>query len=162
MGKGKNKDSFTDIGELYDSPEYGLIIKLTFGKALKRVVGSLIGKQLEVAFKLLKYNRSNAQNRWLWGVAYPTVIAWTLETTGETVSKEAVHAHALQEILGYIVKVEEYQGVEVIFMEGKSTKNLNTKEFNNFKEKLQRYYAVLGCDISDPRGNNYISDFLDE
>lgn len=162
MSKSVNKTEFTDIGELIDTPEYGLVIKLPFGKALSRVVGRLMGLKLEVSFKPLKYQRSNAQNRWLWGVAYPTIAAWIRETSGELVNKEAIHAHTLQEILGYTPKSKTVNNVEVIYMEGKSTKALNTQEFNDLKDNLQKYYSELGCDVPDPRGNNYLSDYLDD
>lgn len=153
------KKEFAEVGELIEI-EDGLAIRLRFGKPLKRILKHLKGVPLEVAFKPLKYQRSASQNRWLWGVAYTTISAWYKETQGIRVSKEAIHAHTLQHILDYKIEVEEILGKEVLVVKGKSTSQLTTTEFNDMKEALQRYWAELGCDIPDPRENNFLSDFL--
>lgn len=156
------KDSFTDVGELLETEEYGLVVKLTFGKQLRRLVKNLFNKKLEVSFKPVVYNRSLAQNRWLWGVAYPTIVAFHKETTGETIDKEAIHAYVLTELLERKLTTSIMFGKEVIHISGKSTSALNTKEFNELKEKIQQHWAEKGCVIPDPpdKANNYISDYL--
>ena len=157
-----NKLEFTDIGELQTTDDGGLVVVLPFGKALRRVTKHLIGKRLEVNFKLLKYQRSNAQNRWLWGVAYVTIAAFMRETTGEDWDRDAIHAYSLKYILGYEVAVKTIKGKEVLYMKGKSTSKLSTQEFNDMKERLQQHWAEQGCIIPDPVGNNFLSDFLED
>ena len=163
MASGVYKKSFTDVGELLDTPEYGLVIKLTFGKALKRVCRHLFGIKLEVGFKELEYQRSAAQNRWLWGVAYTSIAAWYKDTQGEKVTKEAIHAHTLQVILGYEIQTVELFGKQVINVTGKSTSKLNTKEFMTLADDLIAYWQEKGCNrIKLPRENNFLSDFIEE
>lgn len=161
MSSNINKREFTDLGEIIDY-EDGLAIKLRFGKALKRILRPLFGKELEVSFKLVEYQRSAAQNRWLWGVAYITIAAWYKETEGISVSKDAIHAYTLQHILGYKIATEEVHGVEVIYMKGKSTSNLTIKEFSQMKEDLQAYWSERGCYIPDPKEHNYLSEYLED
>lgn len=149
------------MGELVDY-EDGIAIKLTFGKPLKRILKPLMGQKLEVGFKVLKYQRSQAQNKWLWGVAYITIASWYKDTNGYTITKDAIHAHTLQEILDYKIRTGEINGKEVIYIDGKSTSALSVKEFSEMKDKLQVYWAERGCYIPDPRGNNFLSDYLDD
>ena len=160
MSKAINKSEFSEIGVLEKTEDGGLSIKLRFGKVLKRVLEKLIGKDLEVNFRLFKYRRTEAQNRWLWGVAYVTIAAWYKETQGETVSKEAIHAHTLQEILDYKIEVEEFMGREVLVVKGKSTSQLSTKEFSDLVDKLVAYWAYYDCYIQLPKENNFLSDFV--
>ncbi len=156
------KKEFTEVGELLDTPEYGLVLQLTFGAAMVRLfkLAGMFGKRLEISFRILRYQRSLAQNRYMWGVAYTTIAAWYSETQGETVSKDAIHVYVLRNILEYQPKVENMLGQEVITFVGKSTSKLNTKEFNEFVEKLQAHFADKGCIIPDPKENNFLSDFL--
>lgn len=151
-----------EVGELIDTEDGGLAIKLLFGKALKRVLQPFRGKRLQVSFQLLEYQRSKAQNAWLWGVAYVTISAWYKETHGYRIDKDVLHAHTLQEILERKIVVQEVFGKEVISVQGKSTSNLTIKEFNELKEKLQAYWAERGCYIPDPKGNNMLSDFIED
>lgn len=156
------KESFTEVGELLNLPDGGLAIRLTFGKPLKRVLQHLFDKKLMVSFQPAKYQRSHAQNRWLWGVAYTTIIAWYKETQGESISKDAIHAHTLHNIVGHRLTATEVLGKEVVFVEGKSTSQLTTKEFSDMVERLQQFWAEKGCDIPSPRGNNFLSDFISD
>lgn len=152
-----NKREFNVVGEL---TEDGQFIKISHYKPLKRIFKGLIGKQLEVSFKLLKYQRSAAQNRYLWGVAYVTIAAWYKDSQGSSISKDAIHAHTLQHILDYEVEVQNVLGKEVIVVKGKSTSALNTKEFCDLVESLQKYWAERGCVIPDPKGHNFLSDYI--
>ena len=160
MSSQLNKTDFTDIGELRHTEDGGLAIILPFGKMLRRVTNHLIGKRLEVSFRPLEYQRSQAQNRYLWGVAYVTIAAWYKETQGEPISKDAIHAHTLSVILERSIEVEEVFGKEVLVVKGKSTSQLTKKEFNFLVEKLQAYWGEKGCEISDPREHNFLSDYL--
>lgn len=159
MSSDINRTEFTDVGELRKTDE-GLAIFLNFGKALQRVTGHLIGKKLEVSFKPLKYQRSQAQNRWLWGVAYVTIVAFLLETEGVKYTKDEIHAYTLKVLLGYHVESRIIQGQEVLYMKGKSTSQLSTAEFSDLVDLLQSHWAEFGCIIESPKGDNFISDFL--
>lgn len=160
MSKAINKSEFSEIGVLEKTEDGGLSIKLRFGKVLKRVLENLIGKDLEVNFSLLKYRRTAAQNRWLWGVAYTTVMAWHKETQGYSIDKNTVHAYTLQEVLGYKIVPKELLGKEVLVVEKERTSSLSTKEFSEMVEKLVAYWAERGCYIPLPRENNFLSDFV--
>lgn len=160
MSKAINKSEFSEIGVLEKTEDGGLSIKLRFGKVLRRVLEKLVGKDLEVNFRLLKFRRSDAQNRWLWGVAYTTISAWYKETQGETVSKEAIHAHTLQEILDYKIEVQEFMGKDILVVQGKSTSQLSTAEFSEMVDKLVAYWAVYDCYIPLPKENNFLSEFV--
>lgn len=155
-----NNTDFTDVGELMVTPEYGLIIKFTFGKLLQRVCKRLYGKKLEVSFKELEYQRSGAQNRWLWGVAYVRIASFLYETQGERISKEAIHSHTLQVILKYEMVLVDVAGKTVAHFKGKSTSQLSTKKFMQLKDDLQLYWSERGCVIPDPRENNFLSDLI--
>jgi len=89
--------TFTLIGEL---TEDGQFISITHWKPLRRIMKFLVGKQLEVNVKELKYVRSDAQNRWLWGVAYITIVGWWKESFGEKIEKETLHSYTKQIIMG--------------------------------------------------------------
>lgn len=184
-------------------------INLDHHKPLRRVLSHLIGKKLEVGVKQLKYTRSNAQNRWLWGVAYIKIAGWFKNTMGLKVSKDTIHDYSIQHIIGAkeydtvafsksefqtlvseIIQLVENDKSEsdiqaivdknmkhwetnvsltelmgkrtVINPEVKTTSKMNTVEFGDFKDTLQAYYAERGCDIPDPRENNFLSDFIED
>lgn len=189
------------MGELTEDCQH---IAISHYKPLRRILRHLVGKQLEVNFKLLKYIRSDAQNRWLWGVAYITVVGWWKETFGEKVDKETLHAYTKQVIMGgkiydtvaiqkdeFLALIEEVLDLDkpkeekmalvqknlhrwivnvqvkevlnqrvIVDASEKSTKALNTKEFCELKDNLQAHWAEKGCDIPDPRENNFLSDFV--
>ena len=67
-----------DGQEHYDTEQVDDLPVLTIvgAKQLWRIFRSVQGKSLEVVFKVFRAQRSVAQNRWIWGVAVPTVRAW--------------------------------------------------------------------------------------
>lgn len=154
-----NNTDFSIIGELTDD---GQFLRIAHFKSLRRVFKNLIGKQLEINFKELKYQRSSAQNRWLWGVAYVTIAAFHKENTGEVLTKEAIHAHTLQKILKYEPRITIVGGIEVIEMVGKSTSRLNTKEFSVLVDELVLYWGSVGCEIQTPKKHNFMTEFLED
>lgn len=145
-------------------------IEILHNRVLKRVLRNYKGQDLEVAFRVLKYQRSSAQNRWLWGVAYVSICAWHKETTGEKMDKDTLHAHTLQYILDYRMQSKTINGMDVIVMQGKSTSALNTKEFSELVDKLCEYwnpkmeYTDQNGDVQGhiplPKGNNMITDYV--
>lgn len=159
-----NKSEYTEVGELLDTPEYGLVIRLTFGTTLKRIfkAAGLFDKRLEVSMKVLKHQRSLASNRYLWGVCYTTICAFLKETQGEKVDKDAIHIHTLTVILERKPQVQNILGKEVITFNEKSTSKLTTEEFTDMIAKLKDYWAERGCFIPEARGNNFMSDYLED
>lgn len=162
MAKTTLTDSFTEVGELVKLPDGGLAIRLTFGKALRRILKPFFGKKLLVSFEEQKYQRSKAANRWLWGVAYVTIAAWYRETQGERISKEAIHAYTLHVILDSRIEVKEMFGKEIMIIHEKSTSQMTVQEFSEFMETLVKHWAEKGCEIPMPRGDNLLSDYIDQ
>lgn len=158
------KIDFFDSAVLEDTPEYGLVLRLSFGDTIKKVVSHLFNKELDVWFRETKYKRSLAQNRWLWGVAYKAIQVFHFRETGEKLTKEQVHAYCTQhpEILGNTVESKNIGGIEVLVVKGVSTSRLSTKQFNDYKEALQRFWGYRGCNIPDPipKKLNKLSDYL--
>lgn len=125
----------------------------------KRALRPLLEKELEIVVKKHRRLRSNAQNRWLWGVAYVTIKQWYKETQGEDITSEEIHAHNLSSIQGYRYDVKEILGEEVLIMEGKRTSKMSVEEFQQMMEKLQQYYAERGLVIPDPEGDSFLNDY---
>lgn len=155
-----------------DSKELSLIGTLSPDKTgivfsnpqiVKRVLSNYVDKKLLVTFKPLEYQRSSSQNRWMWGVAYVTIVAWYKETQGESITKEDVHEYVLQHVLRHGVQEKDILGkLTIVPGQKKRTSGLTVGEFQEFKEKLQAHFAERGCDIPDPVGSNTLSEFIDE
>lgn len=92
-----NKKEFVVIAELTEDCQF---LQINHHKNLARVIKHLVGQKLEVGFKLFKYKRSDGQNRWLWGIAYTTIVAWWKESFGEKLEKDTLHAYSKQVVLG--------------------------------------------------------------
>lgn len=152
-----NNKEFTVVGNLNEDCS---AILIQFFKPLAKVIKSLRGEDLEVTFKKIRYNRSAAQNRYMWGVVVPTVRAWMKETQGEIKDKEAVYIWLRKSLLGHSIEVHEIMGEEVIVMGGKRFSKMNTKEFAEAVDTIVQEMAQRGCVIPLPRENNFLSDFL--
>jgi len=137
-------------------------IILDFPKVVARVLRPLADKELIVRITEYKKKRSDAQNRWLWGVAYVTIAQFLKETQGEKHDKEAIHAHNLKVILGYTLEPTIIAGEEVFRVVGKTTSKLNTQEFSDMADKLVAYWAERGCEIPLPEDDNFFTDFVKE
>ena len=128
----------TNIIQLYD---------LRFNK---KYLKKYVGKDVEVEIRLTSKTRSQKQNRWYWGVAIPTIIKWQLEQEGIEYTKDEIHYFILKNIVRPEVKVHPVMGEQVIIHKSKTTSQMNTKEFNAFKENLQLYFAERAIEIPDP------------
>lgn len=93
--------------------------------------------------KKYKPTRSNQQNRYLWGVVYPTI----LEKGGlEGWDKEDVHELFLGEHFGW----ETLEGLGKGRIKPiKRSSRLSTEEFSAFVDFIQRYMAERGVYIPD-------------
>jgi len=84
--------------------------------------------------------RSSAQNRWLWGVAYPMI--------AEKLGYETWEVHEVMKLKLNPVHLEI--GDEVMTVGG-STAKMSKERFSEYKEQLQRWAAqFLGLYIPDP------------
>lgn len=144
-------------GELTDSCD-GIMFDVS--RHLWRVLGPLKGKKLLVKFGVLRHKRSDAQNRYIWGVMVPTVQAWFKETTGEVKSKDEVYTWFRVGLLGDKPVITEVMGCEVITMSGKRFSQMNTKEFGEAVDMILQLMAEKGCVIPEPRQFNFITEFL--
>ena len=109
-----------------------------------------VGKEVEVEVRFNSKKRSDRQNRWYWGVAIPTIIKWQLEQEGIEYTKDEIHHFILKNIVKPVVEVHPVMGEQVLVYKAKTTSQMNTKEFNSFKENLQLYFAERGIDIPNP------------
>lgn len=158
MGKQDiNEREFTVVGELNEECSALLIHNF---KPLSRMIRPLKEKTLEISFKVLRLQRSAAQNRYIWGVVVPTVRAWMKETNGEAPEKDAVYVWMRKSLLGHSVEVKEILGEEIIIMTGRRFSQMNTKEFGEAIDTIVQKMAEMGCIVPLPRENNFLSDFL--
>jgi len=116
-----------------------------FAEAFKEdvVVEGVIEKQSR--------SRTNQQNRWLWGVAYKILS----DHTGYT--PEEIH-----EIIKYKFLRKHYTVGDEQYDVGSTTTTLSTVEFSEYKEKIQRFGATLGCNIPDPNESDSIFNTLNQ
>lgn len=125
----------------------------------KRIFRRLRGERLIIKVQKLSKKRSDAQNRWLWGVCYVRIAAWHLREFGEKLTPEEIHIYVCMKVLGMVYKVKEMFGEEILVLEGTRTSKMNTVQFMEAKEKIQRFYAPKGCIIPDPTQNSFLSDY---
>jgi hypothetical protein len=137
---------------------------LTFNhaKMFSRVLDGLKGKELMITVERLYNKRSSNQNRYLHGVIVPYLQNWFKDTQGESLSTEQVKAHLYKNVLGHKIVFKEILGHEVITIEGKRFSQMNTKEFNEAKDKVQKHFIELDpdCAIPDPRGRSLLNDYI--
>jgi len=127
-----------------------LAVKLDGMRYNSSVLESLLGKELTVSIDTKKKPRSVRQNAWYWGVAVPTIIARLRDFDGEDYTKEVIHEYILQEIIHTDGNVVRVLGRPIITYSGKTTSQMNTEEFNQFKLKLQEFFAIKDIQIPDP------------
>lgn len=104
------------------------------------------GSEVEVAITLLRATRSVQQNRWYWGVC----VHLLSEHTGY--SPEEMHDLLKAKFLPKHLAVLNGNGVVVDhYVIGGSTRQLNTVEFKDYTEAIQRWAAEsVGVVIPDP------------
>ena len=94
-----------------------------------------VGRKVEIVLRLRTSKRSDAQNRWIWGIAYPLLGEhWGYERS----EHEQMHYGLLAQCFG--TKVDSRFGVRVPKVV--SSRKLSTKEFSEYMEWLVRYAAV--------------------
>lgn len=122
---------------------------------------------LEVRVRPLRYIRSDAQNRYYWGVCVVLVMQHLYKTTGHKYTREEVHQLNLKYIYGEHLVAKDIPDpinadeVITIFVEvRKTTRKMNTAEFANFIDELRAFWLHAGCDIPEPEKKN--SNFLED
>lgn len=148
------------IGSKEQLEDGEIVFRFKHWRLVNRVLMPWLGKELEVLIKIFRHNRSNSQNKYMWGVIIPTIQAWQLQTSGKYDIKDGVYAWLRTSIIGDEIKTEMIMGREVIYMTGKRFSKMNTKEFSESVEKIIDHFAEKGCHIPLPKGNNNITDFV--
>jgi len=134
-------------------------VRLYHPDIVKRLVpNNFLGVDLSIEVKRHEETRSSAQNRWLWGVAYPSIIYWMQNVNGIKLTKHEVHAHNMTIIQGFTYETKEVMGEEVLVLSVPSSANWTKKQFNEAKDKLQDYYAEKGLYIKDPDSSKDVFD----
>ncbi len=133
--------------------------KLSFLKEskIKSFLQSLEGKDVIINIKKHKKNRSNAQNRWYWGVALKKITEDLYNIQGELFTKEEIHAYHKAVVTSSKFNTLNVLGHEVIVFNDISTKSMNTIQFNNFKQSIQNHWAIRNIDIPDPQEENFMN-----
>ena len=117
-------------------------------------------KELSITVEVHKNKRSNAQNRYLHGVIVPAVIRWVKETQGETTTIDEAKAFIYKSVLDHRIVFKTILNEEVMLLEGKHFSKMTTTEFNEAKEKVQKYFSERGLEIPDPVETNHINYFV--
>jgi len=108
-------------------------------------------KHCDLWVKISRYSekRSLGQNDLLFGYAYPIIIRFIKELTGEDRSKDYIHVHNMTEIQGYEYKARPLFGKNIYELERPSSAEFSRSEFSQAYEKLQDWWAEKGCIIPD-------------
>jgi|TARA_R110000851_G_scaffold2924_2_gene11859 hypothetical protein len=149
-----------------------LSINFTNNPLVKRCLKKMAAKNednlLEVCVRPFRYRRSDAQNRYYWGVCVPKVMVFLKEAKGHRFSRDEVHQLNLQYIVGAAYEELEIKDpfsgelIKVLKEVGKSTSKMNTLEFTNFIEELRGFWLHAGCDIPEPEKEKQNSNFLED
>jgi hypothetical protein len=119
-------------------------------RAIERVAGFLARLPVEKAWRVSvqeqKRTRTQQQNRYLWGVAYPAILAGGGEALGGWTAED-LHEYFLGEHFGW--ETLEGFGRKRIKPLRRSAK-LSTLEFSDFVAFIQRKAAEFGVYVPDP------------
>jgi len=127
---------------------------------VKKLLSKISDKDLAINISIYKKNRSNRQNRYLWGVIVPIVKNFILETEGKVLNKDETYYYIQSEVLGNRPNIVNIMGTDVICIGGKRFSDMNTSEFNEAVEMIIQYFAMLELDIPYPNEENYFNNFL--
>lgn len=149
-----------------------LSINFTNNPLVKRCLKKMASKNednlLEVCVRPFRYRRSDAQNRYYWGVCVVHVMQFLQKTQGHRFSRDEVHQLNLQYTVGAAYEKMEItdpftgEVIEVLKEKGKSTSKMNTLEFTNFIEELRAFWLNAGCDIPEPEEDKSNSNFVED
>lgn len=118
--------------------------------------------RMQVTLGKLIRSRNEKQNRYYWGVMIPTIRAHHKGETGENITPDELHTYHLNVVMGEKPEVKTILGEEVISFNVKRTSDMDTVEFTNYVDTLIKYWAERGCVIPVPKGENMITDHLND
>ena len=143
------------VGEMNED----LSLKIISARAIARELRPYQGKTLIISIREYEEKRSDRQNRWYW-ITVQIVIAFRYDNEGEYYTDDEVHLYNMIHIADRKPVIREVFGRETIVMEGKTTSQMSVKDFMEFKEKLQKHYAEMGCVIPDPQQESFLTDYI--
>lgn len=143
-----------------------MFLRFRHWRMFKRLLWDWVEKSMEVEtdIKPMRYKRSLAQNRWLWGPAIQTIRAWHKETTGEKITKDECYVFLNTSVLGNKPEIKTIMGEECIVMTGKRFSQMTTKEFSDAVDTICKHYEAKGLIIPLPQDgkNNLLNDFIED
>lgn len=130
------------------------------GGLLLRAFYPIKDNELEIRIRPYYKRRTDAQNRYIWGVVIPTIRAWIKESTGEIpATAEALYVFLRVHVCEQQPAIEVILGEEVVVIKGKHFSQMSTVEFADAIDKIIAYYDARDCIIPLPKGNNTLNDF---
>jgi coenzyme F420-reducing hydrogenase alpha subunit len=115
-------------------------------------------KEVEIVVSLYRNKRSVNQNNWYWGPCMSAIIEQIHEMTGEHYTKAEIHDWHLSQVVKPKVETKEMFGTTIVTYKSKSTAEMDTLEFSNYKETIQRYWSEKNVVIPDPKQKIFIND----
>lgn len=105
---------------------------------------------------MTKKHRTQAQNRYLWGVVYQTIVDWC--------DKQGIKTNHGYEIIADHIHIDcknaflpDVDSISLIFRGSgrktyihQSTRHLTTQEFHDYVTAIQAFFAEKGLEIPDP------------
>ena len=123
----------------------GGVLEYTDPAAYKESLKMMFG-EVRITIEKRRAKRSDAQNKWYWGICIDMVRDGLAEQ-GHDYSPAEVH-----EAMKWKFLQRHEEGIELPTV--RSTTTLSTVEFNDYKEKIQRWSAeCLHINIPDPQEN---------
>lgn len=108
---------------------------------LRFIMNLDLKKPVEVTLKTHRRTRTQAQNRYLWGVCYKTLE----ESTGQ--SADDWHEYFMGEVFGWEkAKLFDREIIRPV----RRSSTLDTEQFSNYVAQVQRRAAEYGIFIPDP------------
>ena len=132
------------------SPDFKSI-ELEASGTFRRALYYLEGIDLEVRVRKLSRKRTDAQNRYWWGVLIQAVVAYARERRGESITPAEAHLWVVTKILKSKVSVKPILGSDIIMIEAKSTSEMSTKEFSEAVDEVRLYFD----DPTNPENPNW-------
>jgi len=121
-------------------------LKLWQEDDFKNYMKSFEGKNIELILRRQTHERTNQQNRYLWGVIYKMISDYT------GMNQEDVHDFCKLKFNQKFIQVESKTTGEVLeeFIGG-STAKMTTEDFSNYTDSIRNWAAsFLSLQIPDP------------
>lgn len=120
-------------------------------KALLLALSLLANGIYIISIKKVRKQRSNKQNGYLWGCAYPLLLKGMINTGWEFVSEDQIHEFFKGQFTAD--KVVNRDTGEIIEIPA-STTEMDTVTFKTYVDKLREYaIEYLGIDLPEPDKN---------